>query len=51
MVEQTLLESFKIYDKLIKIAGAGVLLPICSFGHTMTHSAVDVALNNNYFQI
>ena len=47
----SILESFKIYDKLIKIAGAGVLLPICSFGHTMTHSAVDVALNNNYFQI
>ena len=45
------LESFNIYDRLIELAGAGVLLPICSFGHTMTHSAVESALSTNYFQI
>ena len=47
----SLLECFNLYDKLIDLVGAGVLLPICSFGHTMTHSALETALNANYFNI
>ncbi|MBQ9730538.1 MAG: SpoVA/SpoVAEb family sporulation membrane protein [Bacilli bacterium] len=35
------LEAFGIYDKLIEIAGAGALLPITSFGHSLTHAAIE----------
>ena len=35
-----ILEPTGLYDKLIKFAGAGALLPISSFGHTMTHGAL-----------
>lgn len=35
-----LLDSFDFYDKLIEISGAGALIPITSFGHTMIHSAL-----------
>ena len=35
------LEIFGIYDKLIDIAGAGALLPITSFGHSLTHAAIE----------
>lgn len=33
-------EMFGLYDKLIDFAGAGAMLPISSFGHSLTHSAV-----------
>lgn len=36
-----ILEPTGLYDKLIDIAGAGALLPISSFGHTMTHGALE----------
>ncbi len=35
------LDSFNFYDKLIEISGAGALLPITSFGHTMMHNAME----------
>jgi len=35
------LELFNIYDKLIEFAGAGALLPITSFGHSLTHAAIE----------
>jgi stage V sporulation protein AE len=35
-----LLEFFDIYDYLIKFSEAGALLPITSFGHSLTHSAL-----------
>lgn len=34
------LELFHIYDYLIEWFGAGALLPITSFGHSLTHSAL-----------
>ena len=37
----SILEPFGLYDKLIDISGAGALLPICSFGHSMTHGALE----------
>ena len=35
------LEPTGLYDKLIDFAGAGALLPISSFGHSMTHAALE----------
>lgn len=34
------LDFFGIYDKFIKIFGAGALVPITSFGHSLIHGAV-----------
>ena len=31
------------YDKLIEVAGAGALLPITSFGHSLVHASLDAA--------
>ena len=42
------LEIFGIYDSLIDFSSAGALIPISSFGHSLTHSAVENALNTNY---
>lgn len=35
------LDGFDIYDKLIEFAGAGALLPITSFGHSLLHGALE----------
>lgn len=37
------LDLFGFYDWLVKIAGAGALLPITSFGHSLVHAAMDGA--------
>jgi stage V sporulation protein AE len=42
------LEMFNLYDYLIDFANSGALIPISSFGHTLTHSAVENALKTNY---
>lgn len=34
------LDSFSIYDKIIKYVGGGALLPITSFGHSLIHGAL-----------
>lgn len=34
------LDSFSIYDQIIKIVGGGALLPITSFGHSLIHGAL-----------
>ena len=36
----SLLEAFKVYDWLIKVGRAGALVPISSFGHSLTHAAL-----------
>ena len=41
-------EFFNLYDYLIKFSSAGALIPISSFGHSLTHSAVENALKTNY---
>lgn len=38
-----ILDSFNLYDKLIELAGAGALLPITSFGHSLLHGALEKA--------
>ena len=45
------LEFFDIYDTLIKFSGAGALLPITSFGHSLAHAAYEKAITTNYFGI
>ena len=43
-----LLESFGIYDKLIEIGHAGAMIPISSFGHSLTHAALVEAASSGY---
>ena len=43
------LEMYGLYDMLIKIGHAGALVPISSFGHSLTHAAVEGAMENGYF--
>lgn len=40
------LECFGLYDKLIKFGGGGALVPISSFGHSLTHAAIEAAENS-----
>lgn len=34
------LDSFSIYDQIIKVVGGGALVPITSFGHSLIHGAL-----------
>ncbi len=42
----SLFEAFGLYDMLVELAGAGALLPISSFGHSLTHAAVEEATSS-----
>lgn len=44
----SILEAFNIYDSLITLSGAGALVPISNFGHSMTHAAVESALEDGF---
>lgn len=44
-------EIFKIYDWLIKVGHAGALMPISSFGHSLTQAAVSKASEVGYLGI
>lgn len=37
------LDSFSIYDMIIKYVGGGAMLPITSFGHSLIHGALEKA--------
>lgn len=43
-----LLDSFNLYDRLISFAGAGALMPISSFGHSIIHASIEEMLKNGY---
>ena len=43
-----LLDSFSLYDTIIKYVGGGALVPITSFGHSLIHGSL-AATNNNGF--
>ena len=43
-----LMDFFDLYDKLIVFAGAGALLPITSFGHTLMHAAMQGITENGF---
>jgi len=47
----SLFDTFGIYDKLIKISGAGATIPISSFGHSLVHSALEKAESVGYIGI
>lgn len=40
VVVGAILDSFNLYDKIVKFAGAGALVPITSFGHSLLHGAM-----------
>lgn len=42
----SIFEMFGLYDMLIEFSGAGAMLPISSFGHSLTHSAIETATQN-----
>jgi stage V sporulation protein AE len=44
-----LFEFFNLYEGLIKLAGAGALLPITSFGHSLADGAYKGAIENGFF--
>ena len=41
VVVGTFLDIFNIYDKIVLWAGGGALVPITSFGHMLTHGAIE----------
>lgn len=43
-----LFEAFGLYDMLIKIGHAGALVPISSFGHSLTHAALEASKDQGY---
>ena len=43
-----LLDSFNLYDRLIIFAGAGALMPISSFGHSIIHASIEEMLKHGY---
>lgn len=45
------LDIFNIYDKLVKISGAGASLPISSFGHALLHAGLEKAEEVGYMGI
>ncbi len=47
----SLLNIGNIYDRLIQFSGAGASLPISSFGHSLTHAAVEEAMEVGYIGI
>ena len=40
------LDTFNIYDSIVKVVGGGSLLPITSFGHSLIHGALSNAHEN-----
>ncbi|MBM7646238.1 stage V sporulation protein AE [Scopulibacillus daqui] len=46
-----LLDSFGIYDQLIKFSGAGATVPITSFGHALLHGAMAEGKEHGYIGI
>ena len=42
------LDSFGLYDKFIKWFGAGTLVPITSFGHSLIHGALSKAKDSGF---
>ena len=47
----TLLDIYGFYDKLITVAGAGALLPITNFGHSLVHASFEAANNEGFIGI
>lgn len=46
-----LLDGFHLYDRLIDFAGAGAIVPITSFGHSLVHGAMAEAQKSGFLGI
>lgn len=46
-----LLDGFHLYDRLIDFAGAGAIVPITSFGHSLVHGAMLEAEKSGFLGI
>ena len=46
-----LLDTFNIYDEIIKYVGGGALVPITSFGHSLIHGALAKASDMGFMGI
>ncbi len=42
---------FGIYDKLVAFSGGGALVPITSFGHSLTHASLASVREHGFFGI
>lgn len=51
VIAGSILEGFNLYDKLIDFSEAGALVPITSFGHSLTHAAFAKATEVGYIGI
>lgn len=47
----TLLDFGGFYDRLIEVAGAGAMLPITNFGHSLVHASLEKAHEIGYLGI
>lgn len=45
------LDTFSIYDMIVKKVGGGAMLPIVSFGHSLTHGSMTGAMKVGYIGI
>lgn len=45
------LDTFSIYDEIIKYVGGGALVPITSFGHSLIHGALGKAADFGFIGI
>ncbi len=45
------LDTFSIYDEIIKYVGGGALVPITSFGHSLIHGALEKAADLGFIGI
>lgn len=43
-----LLDTFDIYDNIVKYVGGGALLPITSFGHSLIHGALKMSAKKGF---
>ncbi|MBO8154895.1 MAG: stage V sporulation protein AE [Bacillaceae bacterium] len=51
VVTGAVLDGFDLYDKLVQFAGAGALVPITSFGHSLLHGAMVQAEEHGFLGI
>ncbi len=51
VVMGALLDGFHLYDRLIDFAGAGAVVPIMSFGHSLVHGAMIEANRSGFLGI
>ncbi len=47
----TLLDFGGFYDRLVELAGAGAMLPITNFGHSLVHASLEKASEIGYLGI